>query len=270
MSAQVLRPSRQRLRPPVVLLHGMLGAPASWRRFLRRQEYPGQVLALTLPGHGRPARRVQVGFQGNLCELAAEFEKPSYVIGYSMGGRIALGLAAHFPQRVLGVVAIGAHPGFSPAARREKLQWEVAQVETLDRCGLEGFVNHWEALPLFASQARLPHDVRAEQRELRLSHEEAGIRNAMSELGSGAMPDLASRLASARLPVHFVAGSLDPAYVARGQQAARQIPSARAFAIEGAGHNVLLEAPGPLAKFCDQSLRQFMTQGDPRHDLASI
>ncbi len=270
MRPQVLRPSRQRLVPPVLLLHGMLGAPASWQHFVRRLEYPGPALALTLPGHGRPARGVQRGFVGNLRELATELRQPSYVIGYSMGGRIALGLAAHFPERVLGVVAIGAHPGLASEARGEKLLWEAAQIETLDRCGLEGFVNHWEALPLFASQASLALEVTAEQRQLRLSHEAPGIRSALAELGSGSMPDLASRLESARLPVHFVAGSLDPAYVARGKQAANQIPSARASVIEGAGHNVLLEAPGPLAKICDQSLRQFMTLGDPSHDLASV
>lgn len=270
MNATLLRAAQDNSAAPMVLLHGMLGAPEAWRAVVTELVYPGAVWALPLPGHGRPALPVADGFEANVRALAARITQPSHVVGYSMGGRLALGLATFTPDMLLTLTAVSAHTGLDVTARNERMLWERAQLDVLLRRGLVEFVDQFEALPIFASQTRLNMETLSAQRAQRLGHDALNIARALVELGSGEMPELAARLAVGRVPLHFVAGGLDKKYVAHANAAARRIPAARVHLIPDAGHNLTLETPKQLARILARAHHPSLTRGEQTHDRAPV
>lgn len=224
---------------PLWLLHGFLGAPASWAGVLEHLARPAR--ATWLFGHGAPPREVPRDFWAAVDALAAEMSEPALVVGYSMGGRLALGLACRYPERVRGVVAIGARLGLDEAARCARIGWEESLARKLEREGLPSFVEAWEKLPLFASQAALPAAKLAAQRAVRLGHDASALARCLRALGTGRMP----RLALAPHAI-VVRGELDP-----GAEEA-PLPDRT---LAGVGHNPLIEAPETLARLLDTELR---------------
>src|SRR5262249_886641 len=130
-------------------------------------------------------------------------------VGYSMGARVVLALATRYPSRVAQAVLVGVHPGLLDVAeRRARAERDDAQARAVEQGGLQRFVDAWERLPLFASQALLPEDVRARRRSERLGHTHAGIAWALRNLGLGRMPPLWSS-ESMVAPILLVTGELD-------------------------------------------------------------
>ena len=235
----------------LVLLHGFLGSPATWREVV--SALPGHLpVALAwLPGHG-PAPWTSPGDFIQTADAIADaipFAARVWIVGYSLGGRLALTMALRRPDRIAGAVLVGAHPGLrDERERRARMERDALQAERLVVGGLPAFVAAWEALPLFASQAALPEAVRAEQRAARCTHDPPSVADALRRLGLGAMPPLWDALPSAVARLRFVAGALDAKFVALAREAADRTTKADAVVIPGAGHNVALEAPLALAQ----------------------
>jgi 2-succinyl-6-hydroxy-2,4-cyclohexadiene-1-carboxylate synthase len=170
---------------------------------------------------------------------------PTDLIGYSMGGRIALHFAAAYPERVRGLVLESASPGLATEAERAaRRAADEALAAGLRRDGIVAFVDRWEAQPLFASRARLDPAVRARQRELRLLNDPASLGASLAGLGTGALPSLWDRLAQIETPTLLLVGALDEKYVEIGRRMKAAMPNARLVAVAGAGHTVHLERPG--------------------------
>ncbi len=237
---------------PVVWLHGFLGQPGMWAPVLAAMtRAPASALAV-LPGHGpTPWYPAGEGFDGAVEALAAALPFPGRVglVGYSMGARLALALALAHPERVAGAVLLGADPGMrDPAVRVARQAWDDAQAATVERDGIEAFVTGWESLPVFATQAVLPADVRARRRQERLGHTVAGVAWALRSLGTGRMAPRWGGLAGCAVPLRFVAGTLDAKFAAEAAEAAEATPRGTVGWIEGAGHDAALEAPDALAR----------------------
>lgn len=248
--------------PPLALLHGFLGRTASWDAVLEKLPERGPVALAELPGHGpTPIVMDGAGFVAIADALvdALPFDEPTWLAGYSMGGRLALTMAVRRPDRVCGAVVVGANPGLSSAKERDaRVRWDDEQADRLEHDGLARFVEAWEALPLFASQATLPAEVLAKQRAQRLDHTSAGLAWAMRALGLGRMPPVWDALHGTRLLA--VAGGLDAKFAEHASAMARTSRNASVVIVPGVGHNVGLEAPSTLARWIDGAV----TEGSAR------
>jgi pimeloyl-ACP methyl ester carboxylesterase len=93
-----------------VLIHGSGMNARSWVRQLDALAGTVRLAALDLPGHGEsdPAPRVSVeDYAGAVGDfLAALASGPALVVGHSLGGAIAIALAARRPELVRGLVLI--------------------------------------------------------------------------------------------------------------------------------------------------------------------
>jgi len=166
------------------------------------------------------------------------------VLGYSMGGRVALGTAIVAPERLAALILESASPGLlDHEARRERAAQDAALAAEIERDGIEAFVGRWEQHPLFASQAQLDDDVRAALRARRLRNNPMGLANSLRGLGQGVQPPMHDFLPGIRVPTLILAGRLDPQYCARGREMAARIPGARLEIVPNAGHAVHLEQP---------------------------
>jgi len=235
----------------VILLHGFTGASNAWG--------PAIVEGLTsaglpptlvdLPGHGRHAGTSDPpGFTLDAACLAisaAGDGRPAPLLGYSMGGRIALGYAVRHPDRVPRLVLESASPGLASeeerAARRASDQELAARVEAW---GIEAFVDHWESLPMFGSQRGLPPATREAQRQRRLANDARSLAAALRGLGTGALPSFWDALPTLPVPTLLIVGELDRKFVSIAERMAEVLPHARLAVVPGAGHAVHLERPG--------------------------
>jgi 2-succinyl-6-hydroxy-2,4-cyclohexadiene-1-carboxylate synthase len=232
---------------PLVLLHGFTGGAASFDAVLAR--LPGrQALRPALLGHGASAVGV-VTFLGEVDRLAALMPpEPAHLAGYSLGARLALGLALRHPQRVAQLTLIGVNPGLTDdterAARRRA---DAALCELLDTRGLDAFLEEWEAQPLFASQAELEPALRAQRLAQRRAHAPRELARCLRITGLSEMPDYWPELPQLTAPLTLLAGELDAKFSAIARAAQSRVPGSRLVIAPGAGHDLLLERPDLVA-----------------------
>ncbi|MET0795283.1 MAG: alpha/beta fold hydrolase [Polyangiaceae bacterium] len=228
----------------LLALHGFTGSPDSWR-FLA--ESASHWLAPSLIGHAGADAAPQVSsFQDEVERLAAVASdaQPLHVIGYSLGARLALGIALRYPERVARLTLVSGHPGLgSEAERRARRAADGLWIALLLERGLLAFLAAWEAQPLWASQARLAKSVRDRKRAERLTHDAPGLAHSLRVTGLAEMPNYAERLAELRMPVQLLAGELDPKFCALARTMAAHLSQPTLDIVPGAGHDLLLERP---------------------------
>jgi len=237
--------------PPLLLLHGFTGSAATWGPHVALLAPHFRTIAPDLIGHGRsdapsdPERyRMERCVGDLLVALDALDTERANVLGYSMGGRVALHLAVAAPRRVASLVLESASPGLAePAERQARIASDEALAEAIERDGLEAFVDRWERLPLFASQASLPAGVRARLRAQRLQNSPVGLANSLRGMGAGRQEPLWDRLPDIQVPTLLIVGELDQKYCELARSMAALMPTARRVVMPQAGHAVHLEQP---------------------------
>jgi 2-succinyl-6-hydroxy-2,4-cyclohexadiene-1-carboxylate synthase len=256
--------------PPLLLLHGFSGSAASWTSHL--EAWRGfTAIAVELLGHGAsdcPADRRRYHMERCLDDLVALLDRlpasggrRAAVLGYSMGGRVALRLALRAPERLWALVLESASPGIEDASERAaRARSDADLADDIERDGLEAFVERWQALPLFASQARLPVAVRDELRRQRLQNDPQGLAGSLRGLGAGWQEPVLARMDEIRIPVLLLTGALDDKYCALARRMAAALPCARTESVPDAGHAVHLERPqafaGAIRGFLEECLQR--------------
>ncbi len=246
--------------PSVLLVHGFTGSSVAWTpQILDTLARDSRVVAVDLLGHGqsdacqRSERFALEQMLADLCEVqdALEIECSTW-IGYSMGGRIALGGAILHPQRVDALVLEGASPGLRTAAERDaRREADEKLARGLETDGLETFVDRWMSQPLFASQRALRPEIRAAERRRRLLADPGSLAACLRGLGTGSQPSFWPALGKVRARSLLLFGELDSKFAAIAQEMAAAIPGAHRRAIPGAGHTTHLEKPDAwLAAVC--------------------
>ncbi len=237
--------------PALLLLHGFTGSIVTWADLAPRLADRFDTVAVDLLGHGAsdappdPARYRMERCVADLVALLDALDLPrAAVLGYSMGGRVALHLALAAPARVGALVLESASPGILDAAERAaRRASDAALADLLEREGIAAFVDRWERLPLWASQASLPREARARLRAQRLANRPEGLAGSLRGLGAGEMAPVHDRLGALGMPALLVAGALDGKYRALAESMAAAMPRARVAVVPGAGHAVHLERP---------------------------
>ena len=257
-----------RATPPLVLLHGFTGSQASWAGVAAALRAGRRVVAIDLPGHGGTTIRSRA-FDWSLratADLVAETLaalriSAAAVLGYSMGGRLALQLALAHPERVERLVLESASAGLATAAARARRRAADTTLATaIERDGIAAFVRRWEALPLFRSLGRQPAEVRDALRRARLACDPAGLAASLRGMGLGSQPWLGDRLEEVAVPMLLLTGSDDAKFTRTATRLLPRFAQATHEIVAGAGHVPHLEQP---ARFL-RAVRDFLTTGRSR------
>ncbi|MEA2628480.1 MAG: 2-succinyl-6-hydroxy-2,4-cyclohexadiene-carboxylate synthase [Chloroflexota bacterium] len=239
---------------PVTLLHGFTQSGRSWHEIVSKMPPGWQWILPDLRGHG--STHVKPGAPHTMEACTADLEMlwdhlgitGSHLVGYSMGGRLALHVAASTPSRVLSLFTVGAHAGLDEDAREGRRRGDEAMAQRIESDGLEAFVNYWSSLPLFAGLERRGPSFVAQVRAERMNNRTAGLAESLRGMGAGAMRPVWDELARVHCQCTFVAGQLDHGYVASARRLAESVANGRVVIVQRAGHAVQQERPDAFAR----------------------
>jgi 2-succinyl-6-hydroxy-2,4-cyclohexadiene-1-carboxylate synthase len=232
--------------PDLVLLHGFTQTGRSWQPIGHALAGRYRSAAPDLPGHGDFAERRPASFVACDAYLRALTDAPFTLVGYSMGGRVALHAALSLGDRVRRLVLVGASPGLADAGERAaRAAEDAALADRIEAIGVEAFVREWGAQPLFAGLPRGVADLIDADRKRNTA---SGLAAALRGLGTGVMPPLWERLGELAMPVDLVVGERDEKFRALAAQMAERIADSRVHVVPGAGHVAHLEAPDTLVE----------------------
>ncbi|WP_119066277.1 2-succinyl-6-hydroxy-2,4-cyclohexadiene-1-carboxylate synthase [Rubrobacter indicoceani] len=246
-----------------LFLHGFLGSGADWTGLAG--DLPFRLLVPDLPGHGAAVGLPQelYSMEGAaefmLCMLDGRGVETCNIVGYSMGGRLALYLALRHPERVKALVLESSSPGLKTekerAARRKSDKRLADRLEASDREDLRCFLEGWHRQLLFASLA--DHEGLTEKLVAeRLSNDPRELARSLRSMGTGSQPSLWDELPDLRVPTLAVAGELDGKFRGIAREMARLSENIEIVVVEGAGHNVHVEKPQEFARLVGSFSRE--------------
>lgn len=236
----------------LVLLHGFLGCPDMWdpiREELATRSAGVRIETPWLPGHGPHGAAVASTTWDDAIDgfVGATGAEPALWVGYSMGARIALGIAARHPGAIRGLVLVSSHLGLaSLAARTRRSAEDQAFARLAEDGGMEALVAAHEARAVLRSQAELPACLREALHARRRDHQPGAVASSIRVMGLGAMPDLRGQLTTLGAPLVAIAGEDDAIYAELAREAA-ELGGGEAVFVPGAGHDVVLEDPERVA-----------------------
>mgnify|MGYP000443904589 CR=1 FL=1 len=161
--------------------------------------------------------------------------RKSMLLGYSLGGRIAMHLLAATPERWAGAMLVSAHPGLSEVQdRAARVAADEAWARRFDTEPWEKVLDAWEHQPVLATSRSRP--VRAAECD------RAVWTKALRSLSLGQQRDFRPFLRSYRKPVAWVAGARDVKFVTLARQLREEGIARDVWICDEAGHRVPWDA----------------------------
>jgi 2-succinyl-6-hydroxy-2,4-cyclohexadiene-1-carboxylate synthase len=232
----------------LVALHGFSQTGAAY------EETAGllgvEVVAPDLPGHGR-STAVPASFDSatsGTVEILRELGRPVPLLGYSQGGRVALGVALEHPDLVSRLILVSTSPGIASAGQRSKRRQEdESRATRLESIGIEKFLDEWLEMPMFGGLSKRGRDWQKRDRAVRLQNGTRGLAAALRGMGQGVQPYFGDRLGEIRIPALLIVGALDHRYVALAEAMRRGLRDVDLAIVPNTGHPVVGEEPGVVA-----------------------
>ncbi|ERT09998.1 2-succinyl-6-hydroxy-2,4-cyclohexadiene-1-carboxylate synthase [Lyngbya aestuarii BL J] len=206
-------------------------------------------LAVDLPGHGNTQVNGTDEFyslentaNGLICWLEELNIKRCFLVGYSMGGRLALYLALNYSQYFQKVILESASPGLKTEKERtERYLSDLQLAEELEELNLEEFLTCWYDKPLFKTFKTHPNFNTILAR--RLQNNSTELAKSLRWMGTGNQPPLWDKLSTSEIPLLLLAGELDEKFIKINREMANICSTATLEIVPGCGHNIHVENP---------------------------
>ncbi len=229
----------------LVLLHGWGMNADVWDGVLPALAEKQRVRAIDLPGHGRSRHYTgDYSLAAQAAAVAGIIPAKAVLVGWSMGGLIAMQLALDFPQNVESLVLVASSPRFVRST-----DWpDGMDAEVLSGFARELHNDFKKTIKRFlAIQALGSEHAREELRALRESvfrHGEPDATALASGLDILRQTDFREQLPAIACPTLLLNGERDTLFpLAAAQCTQTLLPNARLGVISGAGHAPFLSHP---------------------------
>ncbi|MDG1357582.1 MAG: alpha/beta fold hydrolase [Akkermansiaceae bacterium] len=226
-------------------LHGAVGMAADWRYF-----------ADTMPAHHRGVRRLDLWRFLDCCPmsldqcgraLAEEIKRVDpepTLLGYSMGGRLALHAMLNQPGLWKSAIIVSAHPGLTQEAERVARREKDAEWSALALKGdWSDFLSKWNDQDILGGSGEMPD-------RLQLKDRRVSVARSFVDWSLGTQADLTAEFAKITCPTLWLTGERDVKFGALGEQVAPLLASGRHQVIADCGHRIPWEQPKAFQQAC--------------------
>lgn len=239
----------------VVLLHGFTGSMMTWNEVIEHLPLDIRIIAVDLSGHGKssvtiPVERYQMEEQvEDLKSLFDYLNLTSFtLIGYSMGGRIALGFACTYPHQISKLLLESASPGIEDSRDRLlRISADEQLAMKIEKEGLVAFVDFWEEIPIFQSQNQLSEKKKIAIRRERLNQDAIGLASSLRGIGTGQQPSFWMQLPELSMPVVCITGEYDEKFKNIATRMSSLLKNSQHLEVLGVGHAIHVENPVQFA-----------------------
>lgn len=254
----------------LIFLHGFMGSLKDWDSIIRRLEKESdlsfKIGRVDLPGHGKSDRFDFSKYPDfdTIIEIIYNtiinqgFQNPT-LIGYSLGGRVALSLALKFPHFCHSLIIESSSPGITceQAKLRRLKQDEILFREVLEKAqSFHDFLNEWYSKDLFFN---LNTSGFKETLKRRLANNPEILQKSIKALSVGNMPSLWDKLKDVTIPILYLSGEKDKKY----QEIARKIEtnnrSISFKTVTNAGHNTHVQNEDCYFQFIMETIQKVKT-----------
>jgi 2-succinyl-6-hydroxy-2,4-cyclohexadiene-1-carboxylate synthase len=235
--------------PRVLFLHGFWGDRYSFDGVIEQLGDRVYALSLDLPGHGQTpilgncAMETVAGQVMDLLDRLAFW--PCTIVGYSMGGRLALYLTVRLADqsRLTGLILESASPGLAdPIAQADRRRADEIWAKRLESEPIEGVLDDWYRQPIFSSLVQHPAFPR--MRSQRLSQRGHTLAKVLRDMGLGQQPNLWPLIPRLTHPTRLIVGDRDAKFCHLNHRIQAQNPGKITLQIlRECGHNCHVENP---------------------------
>ena len=237
----------------VTFLHGFTQTSSAWDGVIDSLGSGYDYRVPDLPGHGSSdglGLSTPDGFVAEAVRLSVRASSPlpeaRVLVGYSMGGRLALNFCLSEPGHWDAVLLISTGAGIADSTlRQERMEADLALASRIETRGIAAFDQEWNSLPIWKGD---PSSVVEQRSAMLLSQDPAEIAGALRLSGQGSQPAVWDRLQEISIPSYVLHGSRDAAYSEVATRLATELPSCLGADVLEGGHSLPLENPLAVAE----------------------
>ena len=193
-------------------------------------------------------------WQSSVQQMAEAIPSQSILVGYSMGARLALGVALESPENVAALIFVSGNPGLETSvARAERRDADDRIAKQIEEGSIQSFLQQWYQSNVFAT---LPDEIRSSEIERKLARSSTNWPAIMRTNSVSQQPNYWPRLKELAMPTLVVAGDLDEKYrkIAHRMEQECSLCDFSAKVIPDCGHIVHREQPLALV----ETIREFV------------
>ncbi|BCL38381.1 2-succinyl-6-hydroxy-2,4-cyclohexadiene-1-carboxylate synthase [Nostoc sp. MS1] len=235
----------------ILLLHGFIGNIDEFDEAIKLLGDDFSYLRLDLPGHGKTQvlggdeyYSMEKTAQG-LINLLDELKiTKCFLVGYSMGGRLALYLTLHFPELFYQVVLESASPGLPTEVERLERVKRDAQIakelaRSVNKSDFASFLINWYHQPIFGNIKYHPEF--ESMLKSRLQNQPIELVKSLQFMGTGSQPSLWKKLQDNQVPLLLLVGEHDEKFIEINREMAKISQLSKLNIITDAAHNIHFE-----------------------------
>ena len=237
-------------KPIILLLHGFMGNIYEFDQVIKLLCDDFSYLIIDLPGHGKTQvlddeYYTMPSTATAIIQLLNQLKiNQCYLIGYSLGGRLALYLTLHFPSRFIKVILESASPGLATEmARLARIKSDAQIARKLTKIifidDFYHFLNNWYQQPIFGKIKN--HPQYQSMIASRLTNHPPNLVKSLQFMGTGSQPCLWELLTENTIPLLLLVGEKDEKFIDINIAITKKCQVAKLQIIHDVGHNIHLE-----------------------------
>lgn len=250
-------------KTPVLFLHGFSGSSEDWFFAKNKLHQKFCPILIDLLGHGNSSSPENTELYSSSSQIEIlhrsvnELSLEKFIIvGYSMGGRLALSYAMKYSDKVIGLLLESTSFGIKNNNERAKrIIADNSLSDFIEKSTIDSFIEYWLGLPLFSTMNMLPY---AQIEELKNQKKKIcnkmGLSNSLRGFSTGKMPNYFKKLSDFHIPVSLVTGKLDIKFSEIATKANELLPDSKLYIVNDCGHNVHFEKPEEFLKLLNNFL----------------
>lgn len=247
----------------IFFLHGFTGSSHDWDHILPGIDQGFNKITIDLLGHGKsdfPNDSALYSWELQVEQINRVInhftDEKVILLGYSMGGRLALCYAHIYPERLHGLIVESASPGIKNKQSREKrIADDEKMAEFISTHPVEDFIDLWVGKEIFGTMYRFSDEKRGEIKKSKLNNNPIGLANSLFSFSTGKMPNLYKQFHKINVPTLLLTGELDSKFTSLNKSIVKEFPSARHKVIKNAGHPPHIEEPARFINAVNEFLK---------------